>query len=146
MKRYIAGLGSADSAAEQALPDGVFLVWVANALHRWHAQKPYFSLLFQVLEPKNLAGRRFSARLYCTTKALWKLNWFLRDFGYDRELLGRDEVDQNKLVGLCGVVEVSHAVLRGASVVNLDGFASQEKWQELRVDNLSGPFTTEVAS
>ena len=28
-------------------------------------------------------------------KALWKLDWFLRDFGYDTELLGRDEVDES---------------------------------------------------
>ena len=34
------------------------------------------------------------AALYCTPKALWKLSWFLRDFGYDTELLGRDEIDE----------------------------------------------------
>jgi hypothetical protein len=39
----------------------------------------------------------FSSRLYCTPKALWKLNWFLRDFGYDNELLDRTEVDDKLL-------------------------------------------------
>jgi hypothetical protein len=29
-------------------------------------------------------------------KALWKLNRFLRDFGYDTELLARDEVDDKR--------------------------------------------------
>jgi hypothetical protein len=31
---------------------------------------------------------------------LWKLNWFLRDFGYDTALLGRDEVDEIQMTGL----------------------------------------------
>lgn len=146
MKRYVAGLGNADPAGDQIVPDGVFLVRVERAQHRWNSQKPYFSLTFQVLEPKNLTGRRISARLYCTTKALWKLNWFLREFGYDLELLSRDEVDQTKLVGLCGVMKVSHTVLHGASVMNLEGFASQDRWHEFRVKDTSGPFRTEVAS
>jgi hypothetical protein len=146
MRRYVAGLGSPNPAKDQIVPDGVFLVRVERIQHRWHAQKPYVSLLFQVLEPKDLAGRRFTAPLYCTPKALWRLNWFLRDFGYDLELLGRDEVDQNKLVGLCGVVKVTHAVLRGVNVINLEGFAPQQKWQELGADDISGPFTTGVAS
>jgi hypothetical protein len=38
-----------------------------------------------------------------STAALWKFNWFLRDFGYDIELLGRDEVDETQLIGLTGV-------------------------------------------
>jgi len=51
--------------------------------------------------------------LYCTPKALWKLNWFLRDFGYDTELLGRDEVDEKALLGLRGVVRVSRRSVLG---------------------------------
>ena len=56
-----------------------------------------------------MQGNTFSGRLYCTPKALWKLDWFLRDFGYDTELLGHDEVDEKHLVGLSGVVKISHA-------------------------------------
>ena len=55
-------------------------------------------------------GHVLSSRLYCTPKTLWKLNWFLRDFGYDTELLGRDEVDETQLVGLKGVAKISHIV------------------------------------
>ena len=29
-----------------------------------------------------------NGRLYCTPKAIWKLRWCLRDFGYDPDLLG----------------------------------------------------------
>ena len=94
-------------------------------------QKPYYLLLFKVLEPKSLAGHRFSARLYCTPKALWKLNWFLRDFGYDSELLERDEIDEKHLVGLSGVVKTTRTVLNGTCVLALDGFAPSSQWQEL---------------
>jgi len=60
-----------------------------------------------VLEPGYLAGRAVSGRLYCTPKALWKFSWFLRDFGYDPKLLGRDEVEEKGLIGLRGVVKLS---------------------------------------
>ena len=79
-----------------------------------------------------MAGRSITCRVYyCTPKALWKLSWFLRDFGYDTELLGRDEVDEKNLVGLRGVVKISHSVMNGTSLLNLDGFAPASQWEEL---------------
>ena len=137
MKRYVSGLGKADPAPDHGIPDGVFLVRVERAQYRWQAQKSHFSLVFLVLEPSEVRGRRISARLYATTKALWKLNWFLRDFGYDVELLGRDEIDDKNLVGLRGVVKIGHSVVNGTSTLNLDAFAPQERWPE---------FTTETGT
>ena len=55
---------------------------------------------FVVLEPKLSETRCFSGRLYCPEKALLKLNWFLRDFGYDAELLSHDQVDERALMNL----------------------------------------------
>jgi hypothetical protein len=77
-----------------------------------------------------------SSRIYCNPKALWKLNWFLRDFGYDSELLGRDDVDERQLVGLQGVVKVSHVVYDGVPLVRFDGFATASRWEELSPANL----------
>ena len=37
-----------------------------------------------------IAGEPVIGRLYCTTKAMWKLGWFLRDFLYDPELLSTE--------------------------------------------------------
>jgi hypothetical protein len=53
---------------------------------------------------KSFERRSFSGRLYSTERALWKLNWFLRDFGYDMELLTQDQMDEKALVNLRGVV------------------------------------------
>ena len=131
MKRYVPGLNEANASNADGLSDGLLLVRVARLQYRWHAQKPYYIVLFTVLEPKPLAGNRFTGRLYCIQKALWKLNWFLRDFGYDIELLGRDEIDDKSLVGLTGVVKITHTVVSGTSLLNLDGFADQSQWQEL---------------
>jgi hypothetical protein len=131
MKRYVSGLSQASASPVEGLPDGLFLVRIERAQYRWHTQKPYFALVFSVLEPKALAGNRFTARLYCTPKALWKLNWFLRDFGYDNDLLGRDEIDDKNLVGLSGVVKISHSVVNGSSLLNLDAFAPASQWEEL---------------
>ena len=83
---------------------------------------------------EGVAGNRFRSRLYCSPKALWKLNWFLRDFGYDSELLGRDEIDDRNLVGLSGVVNISHAVVNGSSLLNLEAFAPASQWQVLSSD------------
>jgi len=131
LKRRIQGLHEADRSAIGEVPDGLFLVRVQRAQYRWHARKPYYILRFLILEPKQMAGHSITGRVYCTPKALWKLSWFLHDFGYDTDLLGRDEVDEKALVGLCGVVKISHAILNGTSLLNLDGFAPAGQWEEL---------------
>ena len=95
-------------------------------------------LALAILEPRRFSGHVISSRLYCNPKALWKFNWFLRDFGYDVELLGRDEVDETQLIGLTGVVKVSHVVLNGTSLLRLDGFAAAGRWEELSPANLDG--------
>ena len=141
MKRRIQGLHDADRSATDSIPDGLFLVRVDRAQYRWQGQKPYYLLRFAVLEPKYVAGRFITGRVDSTPKALWKLSWFLRDFGYDTELLGRDEIDEKALVGLRGVVKISHSVMHGTSLLNLDGFAPASQWDELSVAlpvNVSG--------
>ena len=139
MKRQITGLHAADRSAADHIPDGIFLVQVQRARFQRQAQKPFYTLTLAILEPSRLSGHVLSSRLYCSSKALWKLNWFLRDFGYDTELLGRDEIDETQLVGLKGVVKISHVVCNGASLIRLDGFASATRWEELSPANLDSP-------
>jgi hypothetical protein len=88
-----------------------------------HKQKPYHALALTILELRRFAGHVISSGLDCGAKALWKLTWFLRDFGYDAELLGRDEVDETQFVGLKGAVKSSHIVVNGPSLLRLDGLA-----------------------
>src|SRR6266404_5396608 len=134
MKRRFAGLNQANGSSTEGVHDGLFLVRVERAQYHWHKQKPYYLLRFVVLEHKPLAGRSIAGRLFCTPKALWKLNWFLRDFGFDSELLGSDEIDEKALVALCGVVKISHRVLHGTSLLNLDAFAPESQWKESSVE------------
>ena len=129
-RRYFESLRPGDCSAIDAVPGGLFLTRVEHAQYRWSAQKPYYAVVFSVVEPKLLVGYRLSGRLYCTPKALWKLNWFLRDFGYDSELLGRDELDEKALVGLIGVVQISHVVVHGTSLLNLEAFAPAARWSD----------------
>ena len=131
MTRRFQGLNQTAQAATGEVPDGLYLVRVEKAQYQWHAHKPFYVLRFSVLEPRELAGQIISGRLYCTAKALWKLGWFLRDFAYDAELLGRDEVDEKAMLGLRGVVKISHTVVDGTSLLNFDGFAPANQWQEL---------------
>jgi hypothetical protein len=131
MKRYVPGIGRANVGAEPDLADGLFLGRVERVQYCRQGQKPYYLVLFKLLEPKTLAGNRFSARLYCTPKTLWKLNWFLRDFGYDPELLEREEIDEKHLIGLSGVVKTRRTVLNETCALAIDGFAPSSQWQEL---------------
>jgi hypothetical protein len=128
MKRYVSGLNQASTGASDALIDGLFLVRVERIQYRWHRQKPFYAIQFSVIEPIPVAGNRLTARLSCSSKNLWKLNWFLRDFGYDPELLERNEIDDKSLVGLCGVVKISQSVINGTTVLDLEGFAPASRW------------------
>ena len=139
MRRHIPHLHSTQQTVENKL-DGLFLVHVEKASYRWHPQKPFLALQFIVLEPKLFATQSFSARLYCTERALWKLNWFLRDFGYDRELLSRDQIDEQALLDLRGVVQISHTALNGRTYQNLDGFAPALEWED-RLSESNGQTT-----
>ena len=130
MRRRIQGLHEADQSAAGQVRDGLLLVRVERAHHQWDARQPFYMLRFSVLEPKELTGHSVYGRLYCTQRALWKLSWFLRDFGYDTELFGRDEIDEKSLVGLRGVVKISHVVVNGAALLNLDGFVPASQWEE----------------
>lgn len=131
MKHHFPGLHVEAKNGNDML-EGVFLVRVAQAFYRWHREKPFFALHFSILEPKELAGQILSGRLYCTPKALWKLNWFLRDFGYDHDALLRDEVEERALLGLRGIVQTSRTTHNGRSFLNLEAFAPTGDWEELR--------------
>jgi hypothetical protein len=143
MKRRFSGLQ--ETASDNGVPDGIFLVRVDKAEYRWHAQRPFYILRLSILEPNELAGRRISGRLYCTAKALWKLGWFLRDFLYDPDLLRSEEIDEKALFGLRGVVKVSHTILNGRSLLNLDGFTPASQWEELSSASARKASNSEVA-
>jgi hypothetical protein len=136
MRRQIPGLHSKEHDTASPL-DGLFLVRVEKASYRWHPQKPFVEIRFVVLEPRPYESRLLSGRLYCTERALWKLNWFLRDFGYDAELLSRDQVDERALVNLRGVVRTSRITLNGRSYQNLDAFAPEADWEVLDSSSLA---------
>ena len=137
MKRYVQGLNQANGSDEEGLVEGLYLARVERFSYRWHTRKPYYAATFSVIEPKFLAGSRFCACLYCTPNALWKLNWFLRDFGYDTELLARNEIDERSLVGLSGVVKVTRSVVNGTSFFSLDGFDRRSRWELLSVGRVA---------
>lgn len=135
MKRQIPGLHLNQRGLESRL-EGLFLVRVSQARYRWHPQKPFVEIRFSVLEPKAFEARSLSGRLYCTEKALWKLNWFLRDFGYDAQLLKDDQVDERALFNLRGVVRTSWTTLNGRSYQNFDAFAPEGDWEALDCSSL----------
>ena len=130
MKRYVSGLNQAGACVRDGLIEGLFLVRIERIQYRWHRQKPFYAVQFDVIEPTPAASNRFAARL-SSAKNLWKLNWFLRDFGYDPELLERNEIDDKCLVGLCGVVKISHSVINGTTMLDLEGFAPASSWRKL---------------
>jgi len=138
MKRQIHGLSETASSPIN-VPDGVYLVRVDRAQFYWNfRRKPFYILRLTVLEPKELARRTVCGRLDCTSKAIWKLGWFLRDFLYDPELLSRDEVDEQSIAGLRGVVKLSRSTIHGKTQLSFDGFAPASQWEALSTSSLAG--------
>jgi hypothetical protein len=142
MKRRFPGLHR--TVESDTIPDGVYLVRVEQVQYRWNAHKPFYAVRFLVLEPKLFVRHSLASRLYCTPKALWKLSWFLRDFGYDSELLRREELDEKIVVGLSGVVQIRHVVVHGTSLLNLEAFAPAAQWTQAQ-SSISGQ-DSELAS
>ena len=136
MKRHIPGLHLNQRGVENKL-EGLFLVRVDKAHYRWNPQKPFVEIRFVILEPKPFETRHVSGRLYCTERALWKLNSFLQDFGYDRQLLKDDQVDEKALSNLRGVIRTSYITLNGRSYQNLDAFAPEADWEALDCTSLA---------
>ena len=130
MRRHIPGLNSGHSDLANNL-EGLFLVKVDRASYRWHSSKPFLSLRFRILEPASFEALSFTGRLYCTERALWKLTWFLRDFGYDTELLTRDQIDEKALLNLRGIVRTTFTRLNGHCYQNLEAFAPVGEWETL---------------
>jgi len=145
VKRRIQGLNETAGTSGEEVPDGMYLVRVDRAQYRWYPQKPFYALRLSVLEPREWAGNSISGRLYCTSKALWKLGWFLRDFAYDPDLLGRDEADEKAMAGLRGIVKISRTIVSGRSLLNLDGFAPASQWEAVRTSPPPSTNEPEVA-
>ena len=129
MRRRIPEL-SAEKWLPEAAVEGTFLVRVESAEYCHDSRKPFFAIKLELLQPQ-LPVRHLLGRLYCTRRALWKLDWFLRDFGYDTDLLGRDQIDDKALVGLVGVVRTSRQTLAGRAFINFEAFAPQSDWDLL---------------
>ena len=129
MKRRLPGLSQTALPTDE-VADGVYLVRVERVHYRWDKHKPHYLIRFAVIQPERSVGMTVAGRLYSTAKALWKLSWFLRDFGYDAELLGRDELDEKRLIGLVGVIKISHSTINGRTYLNLEAFAPSGEWDE----------------
>ena len=95
------------------------------------AAKPYRAATFLILEPPDFAGRHVRTRLYCHERAVWKLRWFLSDFGYDSELLAAGELDDRSVLGLEGVIRLAFWGKPGRQLLDVQGFAPAKRWVEL---------------
>jgi len=139
-RRHVPGLSSVP--ARKQVPEGRLLVRVDRILYI-AGHKPYFALSFRVEQPLTYAGQQIQSRLYCTERALWKLSWFLKDFGYDQGLLNEEQIDAKAVVGLKGVVRVSRVSVNGRAFTNLEAFAPAETWDEPRFPASSAPSSKE---
>jgi hypothetical protein len=113
------------------LVEGLYRARVVRFELAGHAAKPCRAATFLILDPPQYAGRHIRTRLYCHERALWKLRWFLSDFGYDAGLLAADELDDRRVVGLEGVIRLAHWGSDGHRRLDVQGFAPAERWAEL---------------
>jgi hypothetical protein len=127
MRRHLPNLHM--QVQSEKLLEGLFLARVDRAGYNSHPHKPFLAITFSIVEPRSLSSYKISGRIYCTPRALWKVNWFLRDFGYDTDLLGRDEIDERALTGLVGIVRTSRRTWGQRIFLNLEAFAPSSDWE-----------------
>jgi hypothetical protein len=129
MRTKIQGL----SQASERIPlvEGLYRARVVRFEPAGHAAKPCRAATFLILDPPPFAGRHVRTRLYCHERALWKLRWFLSDFGYDADLLAAEELDDRRVVGLEGVIRLAYWGSDGHRRLDVQGFAAAERWAEL---------------
>lgn len=129
MRTRIQGLNQPNE--RKSLLEGPYLARVVRFESAGHAAKPCRSATFLVLDPGPYSGRYVRTRLYCHERALWKLRWFLRDFGYDQELMAAEELDDRQVIGLEGVIRLAFWGTNGQRHLDVQGFAPKEEWAEL---------------
>jgi hypothetical protein len=129
MRTHIQGLNQ--PSERKPLVEGLYKARVVKFEPAGHAAKPCRTATFSILEPDSYSGRYVKTRLYCHDRALWKLRWFLSDFGYDAELMAAEELDDRRVVGLEGVIRLSFWGLNGNRRLDVQGFAKLERWADL---------------
>jgi hypothetical protein len=127
------------------LAEGLYRARVVRFEPAGHAAKPCRAATFLILEPAPYVGRHVRTRLYCHERALWKLRWFLSDFGYDAELLAAEELDDRRVVGLEGVIRLAYWGADGHRRLDVEGFAPTERWAELCPPQTPSGVATESA-
>ena len=127
------------------LVEGMYRARVVRFEPAGHAPNPCRAASFLILEPASYQGRHVRARLYCHDRALWKLRWFLSDFGYDAELLAAEELDDRRVVGLEGVIRLAYWGTDGSRRLDVEGFAPTERWVEICSSPAPSPVATETA-
>jgi hypothetical protein len=125
------------------LVEGLYRARVVRFEPAGHAAKPCRTATFLILDPPPYAGRHVRTRLYCHDRALWKLRWFLSDFGYDAELLAAEELDDRRVVGLEGVIRLAYWGTDGSRRLDVEGFAPTERWAELCPPQAPSPVVAE---
>jgi hypothetical protein len=127
------------------LVEGLYRARVVRFEPAGHAAKPCRAATFLILEPALYAGRHVRTRLYCHERALWKLRWFLSDFGYDADLLAAEELDDRRVVSLEGVIRLAYWGSDGHRRLDVEGFAPAERWAELCPPQTPSRVATESA-
>jgi len=129
MRTRIQGLSQPNQS--KLLVEGLYRARVVRFEPAGHAAKPCRRATFLILEPAAYSGLHIRTRLYCHDAALWKLRWFLSDFGYDAELMAAEELDDRRVVGLEGVIRLGYWGSDGHRRLDVEGFAATERWPEI---------------
>jgi hypothetical protein len=143
MRAKIQGLSQVSERLR--LVEGLYRARVVRFEFARHTAKPCRAATFLILDPPQYAGRYIRSRLYLHERALWKLRWFLIDFGYDSELFNADELDDRQVMGLEGVIRLAYWGADGQRRLDIEGFAPISRWEELSRQTACAP-TAEARS
>jgi hypothetical protein len=137
MRAKIQGLSQVSERVP--LAEGLYRARVVRFEFAKHSPKPCRTATFVILDPSHYLGRHVRTRLYLHERALWKLRWFLLDFGYDSELFNADELDDRRVLGLEGVIRLAYWGTDGQKRLDVEGFAPVSRWDELSRQSTCAP-------
>ena len=131
MRRRIQGLHAADQSAVAEIPDGLFLVRSVTEFSITGTRRNRTtSCALPFSSPIPWPAMESQAVSTAAIEPCGNCPGSYAILATTPNCSG-EMIEEKSLIGLRGVVKVSHTVVNGTSLLNFDGFAQESQWEEL---------------
>lgn len=129
MRYQLNGLSTGRFLSDQTLTRTVLLVTIRSCQRVSRKRKSFLRVGMGIEQPESWRGTDVLTLFELEANMLRRLHCFLRDFGYDSQLLAEETIAESELVGLRGVIKLGKPDRRAPGAFFLDAFASATTWE-----------------